>query len=107
MNPLLIINLFDRLLDLAGRIGNTEELEEYIELRKDVRKARVALANSLGSATAPPSLDSVDEVPEPPENPEPAFDPERARVLDAAQGDSGDEVPQQQDSEDETNSSQE
>jgi len=77
MNPLLIINLFDRLLDLAGRIGNTEELEEYIELRKDVRKARVALANSLGSATA--------------------------------QDDSGAEAdfPEQENSEDETNSSQE
>lgn len=56
MDPLLVINLIDRLLDLAGRIGNTEELEEYIELRKGVRKAKVALANSLGSEqVAPPS----------------------------------------------------
>ena len=94
MDPLLILNLLDRFLDLAGRIGNTEELEEYIELRKDVRKARVALANSLGSATAPQNVD----VP-------PGFG-------DLANGtppslDSVDEVPQQQDSEDETNSSQE
>jgi len=91
MDPLLILNLLDRFLDLAGRIGNTEELEEYIELRKDVRKARVDVANSLGSATAPQNVD----VP-------PSFTFGTPPSLDSV-----DEVPQQQDSEDETNSSQE
>lgn len=57
MDIITIINLIDRSLDLVGRLiersENEKDLKEYAEVRREVRKAKVELARSLGSQDQP------------------------------------------------------